>query len=110
MSRIVFDGGVLRARPWTGVARAFLATLEAYAAQRPCTLLAPPDVDVPEIDGVQIVPTGAVAGAIARQLRLPGLLRRLGADVLHSPVAALPRLEPMLKMVVSSWMAPMKLS
>ncbi len=89
---IAFDGGVLGVRPHTGVARAFLATLTAYAhtADVRCLLLVPPDAGVAAVEGVILVHTEAVAGRLARQLALPRLLAKRGADLLHSAVAALP--------------------
>lgn len=88
--RIVFDGGCLRDGPPTGVARAFLDGLEAYAQAWPgeLALLLPEGATAPAFAGVQIA--GAPCSAWRRQLGLPRLLRELGAAVLHSPVAAVP--------------------
>jgi glycosyltransferase involved in cell wall biosynthesis len=90
---VAFDGSVLAAGPPTGVARAFLTTLRAYAAasERRCLLLLPASAkrsqrEVP--DGVEVV--DAPAGALRKQLAWPRLLRRLGADLLHAPVAFVP--------------------
>lgn len=87
---IAFDGICLADGPPTGVARAFLTGLTAYArsADAPCVLLLPAGAPDPELAGVRTVP--APRGALRRQLVLPGLLRSLGACVLHSPVAAVP--------------------
>jgi glycosyltransferase involved in cell wall biosynthesis len=87
---IAFDGACLAAGPPTGVGRAFLDGLGAYAARgdADCVLLLPPDTaaDVPA--NVRVVP--APRGAWRRQLLLPRLLHTLRADVMHSPVAAIP--------------------
>ena len=92
--RIAFDGICLGDGVITGVARAFLGALTAYAARgdAECLLLVPPGVDAPHLSGVTNVP--APRGALRRQLRLPALLRRLGADLLHSSVAAIPLAAP----------------
>ncbi len=91
---IVFDGICLGDGPVTGVARAFLHGLTAYAAQFPgaTVLLLPGGAHPPAIDGVRCV--DAPRGAWRRQLMLPRLLRELRADVLHSPVAAVPLRAP----------------
>ncbi|MHC4813036.1 MAG: glycosyltransferase family 4 protein [Planctomycetota bacterium] len=92
--RVVFDGSVLAAGPVTGVARSFLTTLAAYGQldRQPGdldpVLLVPAGVKMPDMAGVRLE-SGPV-GAFRKQLRLPGLLRELDADVFHSPVAALP--------------------
>jgi len=90
---IAFDGAGL-AGPITGVGRALLDGIAAYAAggDARCVLLAPPGTALPPLAGVDVV--AAPHGALARQLQLPGLLRRLGADVLHSAVAAVPLRAP----------------
>jgi glycosyltransferase involved in cell wall biosynthesis len=87
---IAFDGACLAMGPVTGVGRAFVTALAAYAARgdAECVLLLPPGTaaDVPA--SVRVVP--APRGALRRQLELPRVLRALRADVLHSPVAAIP--------------------
>ncbi len=87
---VAFDGACFADGPITGVGRAFLNGLAAYAAAFPGTgtLLVPEGACVPPIPGLST--RGAPRGALRRQLTLPGLLRRLGADVLHSSVAAVP--------------------
>jgi glycosyltransferase involved in cell wall biosynthesis len=90
---VAFDGGILGAGPITGVGRSFLHTLGAYAARDDArtVLLLPPGVALPDLPPqVEGLETGAVGGPLSRRLRLPGLLRRLGADLLHAPFAALP--------------------
>jgi glycosyltransferase involved in cell wall biosynthesis len=93
---VAFDGGVLGRQHVTGVGRALLTALGAFArdSRSPPVLLLPPDTPDPGLRRVRIVRTTAVAGRVARQLRLPGLLRRLGAEILHSPVAAVPARAP----------------
>ncbi len=90
--RVVFDGAPLDDGPALGVARAFTEGLRAFAAiaDSPPVLLLPDGATDPAIAGVEVVP--APRGAWRRQLFLPQLLRRLRADVLHSPVAAVPLL------------------
>lgn len=88
---IAFDGAILAAGPPTGVARAFLVALAAYVplADGKVAVLLPPGGDGSELPtSVEVVP--APRGALQRQLTLPRLLRKLGALVLHSPVAAIP--------------------
>lgn len=88
---VVFDGICLGDGPITGVARAFLNGLAAYAERfGPCTLLLPDDAADPRLPRLQVV--AAPRGAWRRQLRLPSLLRALRADLLHSSVAAVPLL------------------
>lgn len=86
---VAFDGAILAAGPITGVGRSFITTLAAYAArgEARCVLLLPPGTPAPTTPGVEIA-AGAF-GRLARQRRLPALLRELGADLLHCPVAAL---------------------
>ncbi len=94
MSRpIVFDGGIL-AHAITGVGRSLLTTLRAYVptSQHPCILLLPPEAEAPQIDGLRIEP--GPARFLERNLHLPGILRKLNAGLLHSPVAALPWRSP----------------
>jgi len=92
---VVFDGSVLAVGPPTGVARAFLTTLRAYAQDGVrCHLLLPPGCDFggevpPEVDVV-----AGPGSALGKQVRWPRLLRRLGADLLHAPVAFAPPLLP----------------
>lgn len=89
---IAFDGGVLAAGPITGVGRSFLHALTAYARADSARviLLLPEVAEDPAIAGVETMRTRAVAGPVARRVLLPRLLRRIGADVLHTPVAAIP--------------------
>lgn len=91
---VVFDGRVLAAEPFTGVARAFLHTLRAYIGQHalaaPPVLLLTPEAASPRIDGLRELRTRAIAGPLARQTSLPRLLRQLGAAVFHAPIAAVP--------------------
>lgn len=91
---IAFDGICLGDGPPTGVARAFLTGLAAYAAlgTNDCALLLPPNASDPRLPGVRAV--AAPRGRLRRQLALPRLLRTLRADVLHSPVAAVPLRAP----------------
>lgn len=91
---IAFDGAVLGAGPITGVAGSFLTTLRAYAASTParCVLLAPRSVHVPELDGVEVIESAC--GRWSRQRVLPRVLREIGAQLLHCPVAALPLRAP----------------
>jgi glycosyltransferase involved in cell wall biosynthesis len=86
---VVFDGACLGDGPITGVGRAFVNALGAYAEfESRCVLLLPGDAARPQLPKVELVP--APRGALRRQLALPRLLRELHADVLHSPVAAVP--------------------
>ncbi len=88
--RIAFDGICLAGGPPTGVARAFLHGLHAYAAQYPgdLLLLLPDGAPAPASPVLRTVP--APLGAWRRQALLPRLLREVGAELLHSPVAAVP--------------------
>jgi len=88
--RVVFDGACLADGPATGVVRAFLTGLAAYAEGDFGTaiLLLPRGTDAPAIQRLRIVE--APVGAVARQRLLPRLLRQLDASLLHSPVAAVP--------------------
>ncbi|MDA0374163.1 MAG: glycosyltransferase family 1 protein [Planctomycetota bacterium] len=97
----VFDGYVLRCGPLTGVARSFLWALEAFAArgETRSILAMPPGPSMPELEqvaaaGVEVIGTTAAAGPIRRQATLPAFLRRVGADLLHVPVAAIPMRAP----------------
>jgi Glycosyl transferases group 1/Glycosyltransferase Family 4 len=92
---VAFDGTVLGAGPITGVGRAFLNGLQAYGAAGfagRTFLLLPADAPDPRVEGITVVQ--APRGALPRQVALPRLLRRLAADVLHSPVAAVPLFAP----------------
>lgn len=90
---VVFDGAALGDGPPTGVARAFLTGLAAYAAAgHRAVLLLPRGAEAPDLPELEVVE--APRGALARQLVLPRLLRRLGAHVLHSSVAAVPLRAP----------------
>lgn len=91
--KVVFDAACLADGPITGVGRAFLNGVLAYAAHHgPCTLLVPEGAPSPALPGVEtaVDVVAAPRGAIRRQLLLPRLLRRLSADVLHSSVASVP--------------------
>ncbi|HEB53187.1 MAG TPA: glycosyltransferase family 1 protein [bacterium] len=94
MSTIAFDGICFGDGPPTGVARAFADTLAAYVArgEADCVLLLPDGATCPDLARVRSV--RAPRGALRRQRRLPALLRELGADLLHSPVAAVPLRAP----------------
>lgn len=92
--KVAFDGGCLADGPPTGVARAFLHGLTAYANAWPgdAVLLLPAGAHAAPPAGVEVV--AAPRGAWRRQHLLPRLLRELAADVLHSPVAAVPLRAP----------------
>jgi hypothetical protein len=92
--RVAFDAICLADGPVTGVGRAFLNGLWPYAAHWPgdVLVLVPPGADREELPAVELV--AAPRGAVRRQLRLPALLRELHADLLHSPVAAVPLRAP----------------
>ena len=94
MSVIAFDGVCLGDGPVTGVGRAFLDGLRAYAAtsERECVLLVPTAARAPELPQVRAV--DAPRGRWRRQRLLPPLLRRLGAALLHSSVASVPLAAP----------------
>lgn len=87
---IAFDGVCLGDGPPTGVARAFLTGLQAYAerGEHAAVLLLPTGAPDPRLPGVRVA--AAPRGRLRRQLALPRLLRELRADVLHSSVAAVP--------------------
>jgi len=91
---LAFDGACFGDGPITGVGRAFVTALSAYAAAHrdDCVLLLPPGADDPAIPGVRTV--AAPRGALRRQLQLPKLLRALRATLLHSSVAAVPLRAP----------------
>lgn len=86
----MFDGACLGDGPITGVGRAFLNALAAYAEnlESRSVLLLPTGAPMPPLKRVEYVQ--APRGALRRQLALPRLLRELRADVLHSSVAAVP--------------------
>ena len=86
----MFDGACLGDGPITGVGRAFLNALTAYAEslESRSVLLLPSGAAMPPLTRVEFVQ--APRGALRRQLALPRLLRELRADVLHSSVAAVP--------------------
>ena len=92
--KVAFDGACLADGPPTGVARAFLHGLAAYADAWPddAILLLPDGAHAAPPAGVGIVT--APRGAWRRQRELPRLLRESAADVLHSPVAAVPLRAP----------------
>lgn len=92
--KVAFDGVCFGDGPITGVGRAFLTALAAYGEAFPGegVLLVPDGATAPVVAGV--APVTAPRGALRRQLALPWLLRRLGADVLHSSVAAVPLAAP----------------
>ncbi|MEC8651482.1 MAG: glycosyltransferase, partial [Planctomycetota bacterium] len=94
MSVIAFDGVCLGDGPATGVGRAFLDGLRAFAASgdEECVLLTPECAELEDLPGVRRVT--APRGRLRRQRQLPGLLRALGADLLHSSVAAVPLRAP----------------
>ena len=93
---VAFDGGCLADGPITGVGRAFLTGLSAYAQiAAPSTrihLLLPAGARDPQIDRVTC--SDAPRGAWQRQRLLPRMLRKLQIDVFHSPVAAVPLRAP----------------
>jgi hypothetical protein len=92
--RVLFDGACLGDLPVTGVGRAFLNGLDAYARAfardggDDLVLLLPDAATAPDVAGATIV--RGPRGALRRQWLLPRLVRRLGIDVLHSSVAAVP--------------------
>ncbi len=94
MNVIAFDGVCLGDGPTTGVGRAFLDGLHAYAgrADADCVLLVPAGANRPTISGLRCV--DAPRGSVRRQRELPRLLRDVGADLLHSSVAAVPLRAP----------------
>ncbi len=93
---VVFDGGCLAEGPITGVGRAFLNGLAAYAETAPAAtkiqLLLPEGARDPLFDRVAC--SAAPRGAWQRQRALPRILRNLHATVFHSPVAAVPLRAP----------------
>lgn len=93
---VVFDGAILGAGPPTGVARAFLTALAAYAdhADEAPLILLPPHAPSPSLANLRELRTTAIAGPLARQFALPRLLRRLDARIFHAPFAAIPARAP----------------
>ena len=69
---VVFDGSVLGDGPWTGVALAFLTTLEAYAriAERELVLVVPPTT--PRLDAGLARRIDLDARGIARHVPMTG--------------------------------------
>lgn len=94
MSVVAFDGACFVDGPVTGVGRAFLDGLRAYAetADAECVLLVPEGCEVEPLPGVRQVE--APRGRWRRQQRLPRLLEDLRAGVLHSSVASVPLCAP----------------
>ncbi|MBK8975988.1 MAG: glycosyltransferase family 4 protein [Planctomycetes bacterium] len=93
---VAFDGAVIADGPPTGVTSAFLATLRAYAGRARRVLLLVPSralgaarASVGSALADLLVPSDDLT-LLGRAVRLPRALRRLGVDVWHSPVAALP--------------------
>ncbi len=90
---IAFDGSVLAAGPITGVGRAFLHTLRAFAeGPEHCVLLLPAAVraTIAAVVGDRVEIRAAAGTALEKQFTWPRLLRDLQADLLHAPVAAIP--------------------
>jgi len=88
--KVVFDGACLGDLPITGVGRAFLNAVTAYAklVDGGFVVLVPAgslDTLPPGVPGISVP-----RGALARQWHLPRLLREQDARVLHSSVAAVP--------------------
>ena len=94
MSVVAFDGVCLGDGPPTGVGRAFLDGLQEYVgrADADCVLLMPAGATQPTISGLRCV--DAPRGRLRRQRELPRLLHEVGADLLHSSVAAVPLRAP----------------
>jgi hypothetical protein len=90
VSVVVFDGACFGDGPVTGVGRAFVNGLRAYAEVTPheCVLLVPDGARVDELSHIR--QEAAPRGWWRRQRRLPETLRRLGAQLLHSSVASIP--------------------
>lgn len=95
---VVFDGVCFGDGPPTGVGRAFTTALRAYADahdDRRCVLLLPHGAQLPdELHHPRLQICEAPRGRLRRQLLLPRLLRRIGARLLHSSVAAVPLAAP----------------
>ena len=109
---IVFDGTILGDGPVTGVGGSFLTSLEHYAprAERTCVLLLPEGADEPRFEGIEILP--APRPGPLRRRRLAKTLGQIGAALLHSPVAALPRQCPCPTVATVHdlpWMSPVPL-
>jgi len=94
MRTIAFDGACFGDGAITGVGRSFLNALTAYAQTtgNDCLLLVPRGASVEPIANVRRV--DAPRGGLRRQRQLPALLRALGAELLHSSVAAVPLRSP----------------
>jgi hypothetical protein len=94
MRTIAFDGACFGDGAITGVGRSFVNALTAYAqaSDNDCVLLLPRGAKVEPIRDVRCV--DAPRGGIRRQRQLPALLRSLGAELLHSSVAAVPLRAP----------------
>ncbi|MEY4830946.1 MAG: hypothetical protein RLZZ562_2742, partial [Planctomycetota bacterium] len=90
--RVLFDGAPLEDGDALGVATSFLTGLRTYAALWPgeCILALPHEAKDPRIEGLPCV--DAPRGAWRRQWALPRLVAKVRANVLHSPVAAVPML------------------
>jgi hypothetical protein len=94
MITVAFDGVCLADGPVTGVGRCFLSALAAYAQneQANCLLLLPKDVTPPSIPGIQVIESPS--GMLARQRRLPAILKSRKPSVFHSSVASVPLRAP----------------
>ncbi|MGE0143082.1 MAG: glycosyltransferase family 4 protein [Planctomycetota bacterium] len=88
---VAFDGGIFDDSRPGGVQIAFLEALSGYGEAFPgsARLLVPPGARLPDLPGIDVIETTCVQGPIAREFRLPGLLRRLRSRIYHSPVAAI---------------------
>ncbi|MHC5063512.1 MAG: glycosyltransferase [Planctomycetota bacterium] len=88
--KVVFDGEILAHPPLGGVGISFLHGLRAYAElpeTRPVLLL-PESASDPQIEGLEVL--RKPLGFWRRHFLRPGILRRVSAQVHHSPVAAIP--------------------
>lgn len=94
MSVVAFDGICFGDGPVTGVGRAFVDGVRAYAAraEHDCVLLVPDGATIAPIEGVRTVE--APRGRFRRQRQLPQLLQAIDARLLHSSVAAVPLRAP----------------
>jgi glycosyltransferase involved in cell wall biosynthesis len=91
----VFDGSVLAHGPPTGVARAFLTTLRVFAAGgERCVVLLPAGARAGDELPPQVAVVAGPVGLMRKQSTWPALLRRLDADLVHVPVAAVPPFLP----------------
>ena len=88
--KVAFDAICLAVGPPTGVARAFLNAIAAYAARWPgdVLVLLPEGTSAFDLPGARFLT--APRGTIARQFALPALVGEHGCTLLHSPVAAVP--------------------